>query len=133
MKTSIKQYAQALYELTKDKPEDEVSVVVEKFIANLKEKRLLGKAKDIIKEFKKIYNQKNGIVQAKVQTARELDKISQEKIIEFIKNKYQAKEVDLLMEISPKLQGGLRITVGDEVIDGSVLGRLRKLRSSLAE
>ena len=36
MKVDSKQYAQALYGLTKDKSENEVSVVIEKYVESLK-------------------------------------------------------------------------------------------------
>jgi F-type H+-transporting ATPase subunit delta len=39
--------------------------------------------------------------------------------------------VVLHVEIEPSLQGGLRIKVGDEVIDGSIAGRIEQIRAGL--
>ena len=43
-----------------------------------------------------------------------------------------ARPIALHVEVDPDLQGGLVIKVGDEVIDGSVTGRLDELRRRLA-
>ncbi|MBM9465767.1 F0F1 ATP synthase subunit delta [Nakamurella leprariae] len=42
------------------------------------------------------------------------------------------REVSLHVEVDAALVGGLRVQVGDEVIDGSIAGRLESLRRSLA-
>ncbi len=41
-------------------------------------------------------------------------------------------EVHLNIEVDPQVVGGLRVQVGDEVIDGSVAGRLEEVRRRLA-
>ena len=41
-------------------------------------------------------------------------------------------EIRLHNEVDPSVVGGAVIYAGDEVIDGSVVGRLGKLQSSLA-
>ena len=41
-------------------------------------------------------------------------------------------EIELENEIDPGVLGGAVIYAGDQVIDGSLLGRLRKLEQSLA-
>jgi F-type H+-transporting ATPase subunit delta len=126
------QYAQALYELTKDKPENEVSIVIEKYVANLKRQGLLNRAESIIKKFTEIYNKENGIVKAKVFTSREMDESSVQEIAKVIKEKYAAEEVELEMTVDKKLKGGIKIVVGEEILDNSIAGRLTSLRTILA-
>ncbi|MCH8057107.1 MAG: F0F1 ATP synthase subunit delta, partial [Proteobacteria bacterium] len=41
-------------------------------------------------------------------------------------------EIELENEIDPGVLGGAVIYAGDQVIDGSLLGRLRKLEQSLS-
>jgi F-type H+-transporting ATPase subunit delta len=43
-----------------------------------------------------------------------------------------SRPIALHVEVDPRLQGGLQIKIGDEVIDGSVAGRLAALRRNLA-
>jgi F-type H+-transporting ATPase subunit delta len=42
------------------------------------------------------------------------------------------REVSAHIEIEPSIVGGIRVQVGDEVIDGSVAGRLEALRRRMA-
>jgi F-type H+-transporting ATPase subunit delta len=41
------------------------------------------------------------------------------------------REIDIRVEVDPAVKGGLVVRVGDEVIDGSVAGRLAAVRSAL--
>ena len=131
MKISTPQYAQALYELTKDKPESEVSVVISKFVKDLKRKGLLNKADEIVKRFTEIYNKENGIVSARVFIDREFGDDIIEEIAKAIKERYKAEEVELAIIVDEKLKGGVKIVVGEEILDNSVVGKLGKLRKAL--
>ena len=42
------------------------------------------------------------------------------------------RQVSAHIEIEPSIVGGIRVQVGDEVIDGSVAGRLEALRRRMA-
>jgi F-type H+-transporting ATPase subunit delta len=131
MRITTSQYAQALYELTKDKPENEVDIVIEKFVNDFKKNGLLGKAGEIIKKFTEIYNRENGIVKAKIFVGRELSEVNVEEIVKAIKEKYQAEEVELEMTVDKGLKGGIKIVVGEEILDNSIAGKLAKLRRAL--
>ena len=131
MKLSTKQYAQALYELTKDKPENEVPVVIEKYVANLKRQGLLNKAEDIIKKFTEIYNRENKVVSAKLFTSRKMEESSVQEVAKVIKEKYTAEEVELEMIVDKELKGGIKIVVGEDVLDNSIAGRLQKLKQAI--
>jgi len=131
MKVDNKQYAQALYELTKDKPENEVSIVIEKYVATLKRQGLLNKSEEIIKKFTEIYNNKNRIVVAKVVVSREFSDEKLKEIEDSIKRRYKAKEVELYVMVNKALKGGVKIIVGEEILDNSIAGRLTSLRTAL--
>jgi len=131
MKLSSSQYAQALYQLTKNKPENEVDVTIEKFVNNLRQNGLVGKVNEIIKKFIEIYNKENGILQAKIITARKLNEEMIEKIKDNLRKKYQAEKIELETMIDKKLKGGIKIIVGEDILDGSIAGRLAKLKNSL--
>jgi F-type H+-transporting ATPase subunit delta len=42
------------------------------------------------------------------------------------------KEIELRTSVDPQIIGGIVARVGDQLIDGSVVGQLRKLRERLA-
>ena len=131
MNLSTKQYAQALYELTKDKPENEVSIVIEKFVKNLKQNGLLNKADDIIKRFVKIFNKENNIIEAKIFTSRKLDDKEVGGISDYLLKRYNAKNIEVKVGVDKNLKGGVRIILGEEIVDNSILGRLQKLKRAV--
>lgn len=131
MKVSVKQYAQTLFELTADKNNTEVDSVVVRFAAFMKKMGDMKKARDVISQFNDIHNEKNDVIVATVTSARELDRIAQEKVQSFVRKQYNAKSVILNNIVDKSIKGGIVVRVGDEVLDGSVSGRLRQLKNGL--
>ena len=131
MKISIKQYAQVLYELTLNKSEVEVNVVIERFVKELIKNNQIKSAPKIIEKFEEIYNQKNKIVVASVTSANKLESDYLERIEKYLMDRYEAKEVVLDNKVSPEIKGGIILRIGDEIIDGSVSNRLRSLKTKL--
>lgn len=68
---------------------------------------------------------------ARVRTAVDLTEQQRERLTATLARIYRRK-IALHVELDPELQGGLVVQVGDEVIDGSVAGRLDALRRRLA-
>ena len=132
MRISAKQYASVLYDLTDGKSKPEIQKSVADFARCIYKERKLKLSGKIIEQFEKIYNQENSIVEAEVVTAEKLSAETEKKIKSYIEKKYHAKKVVLRNTIDPKIKGGMIIRVGDEVVDGSVVGRLRDLKKILA-
>lgn len=72
-----------------------------------------------------------GEVVATVHAARELSGTERERLVAALSEQYDAK-VQLHVEVDPQLIGGLRVEVGDEVLDGTVASRLDDARRRLA-
>ena len=66
-----------------------------------------------------------------IQSARELSQNQIESFSDALKRRY-GKEISLEIHVNNDLIGGAVITAGDMVIDGSIRGKLNKLRDSLA-
>lgn len=131
MKTTARQYAQVLYDLTKDKSQESTDAVVLNFAETLKKDRKLKMFDEIIEKFEGIYNKENGIVKVKVTSVRELNNDQIKSLEEFVKSKYEAKEVEITQIVDEKIIGGLIVKIGDDVIDASVGGRIDKLKNDL--
>ena len=67
---------------------------------------------------------------ARVVSAVEMDEDQKDRMQRALSKRFDA-EVELENEIDPAVIGGAVIYAGDEVIDGSLRGRLRKLEQSL--
>ncbi len=67
---------------------------------------------------------------ATVRSSAPLSESQQDRLVGALANIYR-RDITLHLEVDPALVGGLVIQVGDEVIDGSVAGRLDELRRRL--
>ena len=132
MKITAQQYAKTLLELTDGKTEQAVSDVVKKFVEVLKKDGQIKNAGKIMEKFSEIYNAKHGIVEANVISSRELSRDKIDQVENFVKEKYSAREVIAKNIIDEKIKGGIIIKVGDEVLDASINGQLKRLEKQLA-
>jgi len=132
MKVSTLQYAKTLLELTENKSQEDVLDIVKKFADQLKKDGQLKNAGKIMEKFSDIYNKQHGIVVAEIVSRVEMRNDELKKIEEFIMKKYGGDKVEIKNTIDGKIKGGIVIKVGDEVIDGSVAGKLKRLKKSLS-
>ncbi|MGH2550888.1 MAG: F0F1 ATP synthase subunit delta [Thermomicrobiales bacterium] len=72
-----------------------------------------------------------GIVFADVTTAEPLDEAGQE-IVRQQLSKFVGKEVQLRLKVDPSIIGGIVALIGDQLVDGSVINQLRRLRARLS-
>ncbi|MFA6392960.1 MAG: F0F1 ATP synthase subunit delta [Candidatus Paceibacterota bacterium] len=128
---SIKNLAEAIYDSSLNKEGKEFNDVVDKCALYLKNRNLLGKKEEILKALEKIVNKEGGIVKAKVTTESKLKKEYEKEIEEFIKKKYKVREVILELKEDTKLLGGIKIEIGDEIIDGTLSGKIKQLQDYL--
>ena len=77
-----------------------------------------------------ILRRKTTAQRATVTSAVELDAETRQRVEGSVRGRY-GPEVQVRYEIDPELIGGLKIQVGDEVIDGSVAARLGELDGTL--
>lgn len=68
---------------------------------------------------------------ARITTARPLREDQTEKLRQSL-NRLYGRDLKLTTEVDPSLVGGLRVQVGEEVIDGSVTHRLEQLQQRIA-
>lgn len=139
MRISARQYAQTLYDLTDGKSRFEIEKSVADFARYIYRNRKLKMVKKIVEQFAVLYNKKNGIIEAEVVTREKMTEALEKKVKHFVKEKYppageagQAKEVVLKNTIDENIKGGMIVKVGDEVMDGSIRGKLDMLKKHLA-
>jgi len=131
MKIKPKQFALSLYEAIDGKTSVQAKVVIEKFVGLIAQKNMLTKADKISAEFIKIWNEKNGIVEAEVSSANDLDKASVKLLENYIMELSGAKEVFISEKIDKNILGGVIIRYGDRVVDGSLRTSLEELKNKM--
>lgn len=132
MKITTTQYARTLHESVKNKSQKEISGIISGFVKILSRDNQIRNSGKIIAKFSDIYNKENEIVEAEVVSREALSNMLSNKIKNFVKEKYQAKEVTLNNTIDEKIKGGIVIRVGDELMDASVAKQLRDLKNRLS-
>jgi F-type H+-transporting ATPase subunit delta len=85
----------------------------------------------IAQEFRRQYNVREGIFEASATSAAELDANELAALRSRLEQMTGGK-VELTTSVDPSLLGGVQVRLGDTLIDGSVRGRLERLRNRLA-
>jgi F-type H+-transporting ATPase subunit delta len=94
-------------------------------------RRRLDSLSSVTREFRRLYNRRAGITEATATSALELPADEVEALRERLEN-IAGGRIDLHLQVDPSLLGGVQVRLGDRLIDGSVRGRLERLRTRLA-
>jgi F-type H+-transporting ATPase subunit delta len=99
----------------------------------LMRRRRLAHVGGVAADFRRLYNRRAGIVEATASSAAPLSQDEVGTLRERIAAIAGAgRQVELQLAVDPSLLGGITVRLGDTLIDGSVRGRLERLRSQLA-
>lgn len=125
-KISNKQYAQALFEVTKDLKGEKMSDAIKKFVLLLARQHKLKRAEQIITEFEKRVKKENGEVEIAIKSARKLEKT----LMGGIGNIF-GKTVEVKEEVDASLLGGIVVKTEDKIIDSSLRAQLIVLKGMM--
>ncbi len=87
---------------------------------------------EIADQYSRLRDEREGIVRVDVTSAVELAVPQQQKLRERLE-KYTGKKVRIRFELDGSLKGGLRVQIGDTVLDASVRRQLELLRAKFLE
>ena len=131
VKLKPKDFAQLLLELTDGQDEKQIGNTIHDFVTLLGKKRMISKSNEIITEYRKLFNKKNGIVEATVTLISRLDEPVRLKLREALKAKHKAREVHMLEKVDARLLGGMKVRIDDMVYDASLKNTLEQLEAKL--
>lgn len=121
---------QAKKDLLKRAFDKEISATVMNFLMLLVDKKRIGVFCEIYDIFTSLKNKEQGILVADVTSAFPLSKKQQDALIKKLSS-LTGRKVKIRPHKDTSIIGGLILKIGDKRIDGSVLGRLNALRSSM--
>ncbi len=128
---SINNISRAIYESSVGKDGKDLDVVIKNAVSLISSKHMMSKSNEILSQLEKIADKKEETTRARVSSKIILNKKIIDEIEDFIKKRYKAKKVILEYKIDEKLLGGIKIEVGDEIIDTTVKNKVKKLQNYL--
>jgi F-type H+-transporting ATPase subunit delta len=90
----------------------------------------IGHVNEVAEAYRRLLQRQLGIQQAEIVTARELDKPEREALIAEV-GKLAGSRVEASFKLDKAILGGTVVRIGSTVYDGSVRGRLVRLKESL--
>lgn len=109
---------------------DKISSVTSSFLEILVKKGRESTIVDVVRAFKKLYNDHCGIIEVEITTASELDE-SQKNSLSQSLSKRTGKKIVLMTKIDKSVKGGIKARIDDTVIDGTIEYKLEQLRNTL--
>ena len=109
----------------------QVSKLTLNFIGVLLQKGRIAYLDPITEKFLILCSEAQGRIDARVTTVFTLAADTQDKIRKFLSDLLH-KQITLSIASDPSMLGGIRIQLGDKVLDGSVAYSLKKLKESLS-
>ncbi|HCX32499.1 MAG TPA: F0F1 ATP synthase subunit delta [Rhodocyclaceae bacterium] len=96
----------------------------------LVENRRLALLPEIRGQFEALKNEREGVLKAQVFSAFPLDEAQKAALVSDLERKFGQK-VEATVALDPELIGGVKVAVGDEVIDASVRAKLAAMAAAL--
>jgi len=85
---------------------------------------------EIAAQFNALVKSRSGTSDATIESAYPIDAAQLAQVVAALEKRF-GRKLNASVEVAPELIGGIRVTVGDEVLDTSVRARLEKMRLAL--
>lgn len=121
---TARQWAAVLVELTRDAKESSVAHKVKSFVQLVRARRATNLLPRVIRAYREMMDAEHGVVRIQTTAARELPAAIEAEL------KNLGTEVIIDHTIDPHVIGGVKLTMDDVIIDGTVATRLKKLYES---
>ena len=102
------------------------------FLFLLLEKGRMESLPGIYSDYAEMSDTYRNIITVSVTTALPLSRAQTDSIGEKFRALYHGSSVKITVETDPSLIGGVKVAVGDRLYDGTVKGKLKKMRAALA-
>lgn len=86
---------------------------------------------EIASQFQALVNRAHGISDATIVSAFPLDQAQIDSLVATLQPRFGGQRLNPTVQVDPELIGGVRVIVGDEVLDTSVRARLESMKAAL--
>ena len=101
------------------------------FLSLVNQNHRLAAIPEIARQFEAMKNQSEGAAEVVITSAFPLEGSALNDLLSSVKKRFGGKELRPTIQVDPALIGGVRIQVGDEVLDSSVKAQLAQMQVSL--
>jgi F-type H+-transporting ATPase subunit delta len=105
-------------------------VKVANLLRTVLENGRLDAMSEIAAQFKSLVNAQSGTSEAVIHSAFPIDGSELANVVAALEKRF-GRKLDATVEVDPELIGGVRVVVGDEVLDTSVKARLEQMKVAL--
>jgi F-type H+-transporting ATPase subunit delta len=130
-KVSTKNIALAIKDMTKGKSGSELDRVLVDIVNFLVNKRLMSKSGEILKKLEEMLDKDDGVVRAKITYKEKPEKKLTNQLEELLKKRYKAKDMIIEEKEDRGILGGVKVEVGDEIIDLTFKNKIKQLQNYL--
>lgn len=85
---------------------------------------------EIAAQFRTLVNEKTGVADATVYSAFPIEPAQLAEVVAALEKRF-GRKLKATVQLAPELIGGIRVVVGDEVLDTSVAARLEQMKAAL--
>jgi F-type H+-transporting ATPase subunit delta len=105
---------------------------IKQFINLVAQNHRISIIPEIALQFEQIKNQREGAAEVTITSAFPIDGLALDSLLASISKRFDGKALRPTVIIDPELIGGVRIQVGDEVLDSSVKSRLEAMQAAMS-
>lgn len=107
-----------------------LSTAAQNFLRTVLDNGRLAALPEIASQFHALVNAQSGVSDALVESAFPIEAAQMADVVATLEQRF-ARKLNARVEVRPELIGGIRVTVGDEVLDASVKARLDHMKVAL--
>jgi len=130
-KISDNNIAQGVYKAVKGKTGAELESALASTFMLLAKKGLLKRSEVVINALHEIINKENKVIDVKLYSAVKLTPDNINEIQDALKSRYDAETVNISQLIDESLIGGIKIIIGDEILDLTFKKKVAQLKKHL--
>ena len=107
-----------------------LSQAAQNFLRTVLDNGRLAALPEIASQFRSLVNARSGISDARIESAFPIEPSALGDVVAVLEKRF-GRRLNASVEVRPELIGGIRVVVGDEVLDTSVSSRLQQMKVAL--
>ncbi len=122
--------AQQVFDVVGSVLKEPLSPAVANFLHAVLDNARLAALPEMAAQYQALVNARSGVSDARIESAYALDAQATAELVQVLEKRL-ARKLNPTVVVRPELIGGVRVVVGDEVLDTSVAARLQNMKAAL--